>query len=218
MKRKDYIIRRVLDLITFRPCIVCGKGVPFEERLNLCSNCAARMHRFGASGTLGGYKFISVLPYKGNVRYAMQRFKFENKKYLGYTFAKLSLNRLREFDWFADIDCIACVPMGKRPRLYNQCAVISSHISDDTGLPFDESAIVKVKDSPPFYTLSKAHRKAAAKDAFSVVKPEFFQGKKVLLIDDIFTTGATIVECAVTIHKAGASDVYCMTACYGDDV
>lgn len=218
MKRKDYIIRRTLDFLTFRPCIFCGRGVAFEEHINVCPYCSHLIHKFGASGTVGGYALTSVLPYIGNVRYAMQRFKFNNKKYLGYTFATIALNRLKEFPWLDEIDCIACVPMGKRNRMYNQCAVMASHIAEELNLPFDESALAKIKDNPPFYTLSREERMRKIKDSFGVAKPEFFRDRKVLLIDDIFTTGATMMECAFTVERGGASDVYCLAICYGDDV
>lgn len=217
MKKKEYIIQRALDFVTFRPCIFCGKGVVFEMDINVCPVCQPLIHRFGASGTICGHKFMSPLPYTGNVRHAMQRFKFEGKRYLGYTFARIALDRLREFPWTGEIDCIACVPMGKRARLYNQCAVIAAHISDELGLPFDEFAIAKIKDNPPFYTLSRDERIKRIKGSFRVEKEEYFRGRKVLLIDDVYTTGSTMAECSSVVSRAGATEIFCMTACYGDD-
>lgn len=212
------VIRRILDLLSFRPCIICGGGVDVKQEISVCKKCYPVLNRLGVTGTTAGNVFVSPLPYKDNIRKSMQHFKFNNKKYYGYSFATITYNRLKTFPWAADIDCIACVPMRSRVRLYNQCAVMAEYLSQYMGVPFKETALSKVKDLPPFYTLSKEQRLMHIKGAFAVVDEEYFKDKKVLLLDDIYTTGATMNECARVIRGSGAEKVYCVAVCNGENV
>ncbi|MBQ6998763.1 MAG: ComF family protein [Clostridia bacterium] len=210
---RDFI-RRVLNVFYVRPCVVCGRPVKVVDNINLCSRCTTTVDRYGQTINTSGRITISVLPHKKFVRRAMNRFKFSNKKYYGFTFAKLIHQRLRTCEWYGNIECVVCVPMGKRNRLYNQSAVIARQVAERIGVPFAENAMVKVKDNPPFYKLTRAERLRAVKGAFDISHDLSFVGKRVLLIDDIYTTGATSSECRRVLLLNGAAEVYCATVCY----
>ena len=207
-------IRRVLDVLYVRPCVVCAKPVRVKDNINLCSRCSESVKRYGQTINTDGRITVSVLPHHKFIRRAMNRFKFSNKKYYGFTFAKLIHNRLRVCNWYGNIECVVCVPMGRRNRLYNQSAVIARQVAERIGVPFFEDAMVKVKDNPPFYKLSYLERRRAVKGAFDIGNDLSFVGKRVLLIDDIYTTGATSSECRRVLLLNGAAEVYCATVCY----
>jgi len=208
-------LRRILDFVFVRRCVVCGALVKVSDKINICNRCEKKLERLGQTRIVSGNIIVSPLPYVKHVRKAMIKFKFRNKKYYGYTFANLIHRRLMEFEWYPDIQCIVCVPMKNRKRAYNQSAVIAENLSDFMKVPFDEGALYKVKDNPPFYKLKRAERLKLIRGAFEAGNTEHFNGKTVLLIDDIYTTGVTADEAMRILLLNGASKVYCATACHG---
>ena len=211
---KDFI-RKFLDFLFVRRCIVCGKGMEVYADICLCDKCEKYISRYGYSVSTPGSETVSPLPYTGNIRKAMGRFKFNNKKYLGRTFGELLYRRLAEMPWICDVECIVCVPMRGRDRLYNQSAVIADEVAQRLNIPFYENALIKVKNNKPFYRLTYKERLKLIKGAFDVGEDLFFADKKVLLIDDIRTTGITLSECKRVLLKNGASKVYSATVCFG---
>lgn len=211
MKR---ILRRILDALYTRPCVLCGKPVKASEEINLCKRCTGKSALLGRTFEVSGNVTTCALPYSGHSRNAMIKFKFRNKKYYGFTFAELIYRRLCKYPWMSEIDCVVCVPMRGRKRLYNQAAVIAEGVAARLDVPFSEDALVKVKDNPPFYKLKRKERLGYIKDAFRVKDPDFISGRTVLLIDDIYTTGTTVGECTRTLLSGGAGKVYSATVCY----
>lgn len=207
-------IRRLLDVFYVRPCVVCGRPVRVTDEINLCHRCVEIVPKFGQTVTTADRITVSVLPYDKYIRRAMTRFKFKNKKYYGYTFAELIYRRLMQYDWYKNVDCVVCVPMKGRDRMYNQAAVIAEQVAERIGIPFIENALVKVKDNPPFYRLGRIERLKMIKGAFDIEDLSFV-GKRVLLVDDVYTTGATVGECRRILMLNGAEKVFCTTVCYG---
>lgn len=208
-------IRKLLDLFFVRRCIVCGKAMDVSADICLCDKCETDMRRYGYTVTTPGNETVSPLPYTGNIRKAMGRFKFHNKKYLGRTFGELLYRRLVEMPWVDKVDCIVCVPMKGRDRLYNQSAVIAGEVAERLNIPFCGDALIKVKNNKPFYKLTYKDRLKLIKGAFDVGEDLSFKDKNVLLIDDIRTTGITLGECKRVLLKNGASKVYGATVCFG---
>lgn len=207
-------IRRILDFLSVRHCVVCGRGVSVGEDMSVCGTCTEKVRSSGKTSFSAGSVTVSVLPYAGFTRRAVFKFKFRNKKYYGYTFGRLVGGRVKEFDWHRELDCAVCVAMKGRSRLYNQAAVIAQYAAAELGIPFFENALVKVKDVKPFYKLDAKERAKAVNGAFKAGETDIIKGKNVLLIDDISTTGTTLGECGRVLLAAGAAKVYCATLCY----
>lgn len=109
-------------------------------------------------------------------------------------------------------DIIVPVPMSKRSRRkrgYNQSELIAEVVSVETGIPF-KCIVRKVRETREQKSLGKAGRKLNLQNAFQIT--ENVAGKRILLIDDICTTGSTLSEIAVLFRKNGAEDVICATA------
>ena len=118
---------------------------------------------------------------------------------------------LDEEDFIADLDCITCVPMRRKniqKRGYNQTKLLAKEISGLLGLPF-VPLLKKTKDTLEQKSLSAEGRRVNVKGAFSVASKHYdLNGKNILIIDDVCTTGSTLSENARTLKSAGASRVF----------
>jgi len=116
-------------------------------------------------------------------------------------------------DWNPDVDIVVPVALSKhrmKTRGYNQSAIIAKMIAKQIEVKFSGKAITRIKNTRPQVGLSAKERHLNVVDAFSAER-SFFQGKNVLLVDDIITTGATINECTKAIKNSGANKVYVFT-------
>ena len=147
------------------------------------------------------------------VRDSLLRFKFGQRKSYGYAYGKLLAMKLYSQP-LCDYDVLTWVPVSRRrlrKRGYDQVAVIASALGKELGTPA-VSVLQKQRHTPPQSTLSDAsHRRANILGAYKVNNPKQIAGKRVLLVDDIITTGATISECARTLITAGAKEVWCVS-------
>ncbi len=130
-------------------------------------------------------------------------FKFNGIKRLYKPLGKFLL----ETD-LSGIDAIVSVPLsagGLRTRGFNQSMLIAKVVSDNTGFPLVLSGLIKKTDTPPQIGLTAKERVSNLKGAFSA--SENISGKRLLVVDDVMTTGATVNECSKTLLRAGAKDV-----------
>ena len=142
----------------------------------------------------------------------MLSFKYGEKKYLKNLLAKLMTDKYLSERF--DSDVVTFVPMTKkeqRKRGYNQSELLAREIANSLSLECRPS-LKKVKESPEQKSLSAKERAENLKGVFSC-SDAALKGKRVLLIDDVFTTGATANECSGVLLKAGASNVLVLTAC-----
>jgi len=103
------------------------------------------------------------------------------------------------------------VPLTKKKlkyRGFNQSAEIAKSLSEKTNLKTELNNLIKIKNTPSQTELSSEQRKENIKDAFVCKNPERIKNKKVFLIDDVYTTGATLEEASKTLKKAGAKEVW----------
>ena len=112
------------------------------------------------------------------------------------------------------IDVIIPIPLHRsklKKRGFNQSLLIADFISKLTLLPLSESSLIKKKSTPSQISLSKPERIKNLEGSFEIVSFQKIQGKSVLLVDDIMTTGATLDTCASELMKAGAKEIYGFT-------
>jgi ComF family protein len=106
------------------------------------------------------------------------------------------------------------VPLHRRrlaKRGFNQSLFLAKYAAEGLSIPLSLDGLVRVRDTRPQVDLDPAEREENVKGAFAVERPEEFKDKRVLLLDDVYTTGATVRECAKVIKKAGADAVYVLT-------
>ncbi len=188
-------------------CFKCGKQLsdPDEE---YCEDCRKRSHSFVRGVALYDYS---------SVRMSMYRFKYSGRaeyaEYFGRELAYSFGDLFRKWE----IDAIVPVPMysGKeRVRGYNQAEKLAESIARESGIPVFTGLVKRVKNTKPMKMLGAGERAANLKNAFIIASNDV-KFNKVLLVDDIYTTGATIDAVADALMDAGVSYVYFVTLSIG---
>lgn len=175
-------------------CCVCAKPL-ISEYAQVCGDCVSDPPPFSSVIIYGIYS--------DSLATAINLMKFSGIKRLSRPLARL----LIELD-IPDADVIIPVPMTKRSLLkrgFNQSLLIAKEVSIKKGIPLDIDSLQKAKETLPQVGLGAEERVKNIKNAFSVKGD--LKGKRVLLVDDVMTTGATMRECSKTLLKAGAVEV-----------
>lgn len=184
-----------------KTCKRCGVGIDGEE--DYCDNCAFDKIYFDRA--------YSVFCYEGAVQKAILAMKFNNLASYAKVFAKYLVFLAEKYH--VEYDVVTFVPMSKqslRKRGYNQAQWLARHfceLIDKDDLLVE--ALLKTKETQPQESLGRTERKTNLVGAY-VINADV-KGKRVLIIDDVKTTGSTLNECAKVLKKAGATAVYCIT-------
>ena len=195
-----------LKALKYPWCEKCGKKL--NSGTGICGDCQRNRHVYERCRSVFEYPCISS---------AVYRFKYLGRREYSYFFADSSVKILGDYLAKANPDIITAVPLSKGKMLkrgYNQAGDYAAELSKLVNIPFCPDAIKRVRNTAPMKLLSPSERQKNLKNAFksgqNVVK-----SKRILLIDDIYTTGATMDECAKVLLEAGAESVYCMTLASG---
>lgn len=229
------LITSILDLI-YPPdkyCYVCGKPVPPAER-PVCGVCWAKVDWIrGKCCQLCGRPFGSLVKkdvcadcrqrqvyysgacaaayYHGTMREILHTYKYRGKQNLAEKLAGYLVPRLQQQPWYGQVDTVVPVPLHSsklRQRGFNQAALLAAIIARKRGLPLADGNLCRVKATPSLNRLNADERRSSLHDAFAVRFPAKLAGRRILLVDDILTTGSTANECARVLHAAGAIQVY----------
>lgn len=193
-------------------CAKCGRSLKGAvENVETCWECGNKNFYYERSW--------SAFLYEGPVREALHLLKYSGKLWAGELFSCLLINFLKENTHILrDIDCMAAVPLygvKLREREFNQARIFSGAICRGFGIKDAGSGIKRRVYTRPQSELDKDQRQANVAGTFSVCTPGLYASKNVLLVDDIFTTGATLNECARVLKGAGAETVHCLTLARG---
>ena len=118
-------------------------------------------------------------------------------------------------------DIIIVVPVSnkrKKERGYNQSKLLAKEIAQIINVPVSDNIIKKVKDTVPQSTLNKEQRLENAKNVYRVTNIKKVLNRNILILDDIYTTGATVDACAGALKNAGVERVYCISLCVGKGI
>ena len=215
-----YIIEKILDFI-FPP--VCGFCNEINNE-NLCNGCKKKIDAIKIS-TIDNYEkdpvyfdeHFYMFKYKKDIRQLILNYKFNEKSYIYKTFAKVIADEeLMKNEFIKKYDYIISVPLHKmrfRVRGYNQSELIAREVSKICEKTYCKGVLVKSKNIVAQSKLDKLDRIRNIKDAFEIENDavEIVSGKKIAIFDDVFTTGATVNECAKVLKSAGASFVGIIT-------
>lgn len=196
-----------LNFITHPLCISCG--FPFSHDMPkgvLCASCHQKEPRFEGAR--------AAIAYNNDSRPLVLSFKHGGRTEGLKTMAKWLAGAAAEF--MGDVDIIVPVPLhGARlfSRKFNQSALLAGALSDISGVPTDPFILKRVKNTRTQGGLTRVQREKNVRAAFKVDPKHsaFVTGKTVILIDDVFTTGATVDNCTLALQKAGAKEVYVLT-------
>ena len=206
-------ITRILDFISPRLCVVCGHRLAPTER-SLCSVCLFHLprtdfHQKPLDNPMAQLfwkltnvqKAAALFYYQPHSETAqlVYRLKYNNRPDIGEDMGRVMANELQATDFFSDIDVLLPVPLASkrlRQRGYNQSEQLAIGISDITHLPIVSKALRRKHFQQSQTTLNRWQRQENVTDTFQLKEEHLLQGKHVLLIDDICTTGATLIACA----------------------
>lgn len=184
-------------------CCVCGSELAPGYLFPVCAVCRRQKHVFKQN-------FVPFF-YKGMVRKAILQLKFYKKISLCRSFSGFMARLVKQGG--AQIDLVTFVPQTRRrqaKRGYNQSQFLAKFVAKELGLPTG-SCLKKIRETPKQSTLNASARRENLKGAFAPRKNCPVEGKTVLLVDDVLTTGATMDECAKVLRKCGAKAIYCTT-------
>lgn len=190
------------------PCPICASFV--GERQEVCPDCQQFKKRPFVQAR-------AALPYEEELRQNLLAFKYNNQTWLHRPLAGLLSMAVKRYYQDIDFQMIIPVPLsGKRQaeRGYNQAQLCAAVLARQMGLPLVTNVLLRLKDTPSLAQLSPRQRIAVLQGAFAA-KVKLPPDSKVLLIDDIYTTGATVCACTRTLLKAGAKQVYVATIAAG---
>lgn len=197
-----------IDLIAPPFCRICGRGLPAQtqDQAFLCIDCQRSSYFFQATR--------SVCVYDGIIKDCIHLFKYQGRLSLAGPLGALLVGFAHRYLDMKNIDLILAVPLHRRKirqRQFNQALVLAKSLARAFGKEIDSRSLVKVKGGAAQVSLSRAERLQNVKGAFQVRYGNRLRGKNALLIDDVFTTGATVNECARMLKEAGAGSVQVLT-------
>lgn len=197
-----------LKYITSPFCMICGKQLD-DEMLEVCGDCREKRHDF--------IRGVAAFAYTKEIKQSMYRFKYDGQRDYAFFYAD-TLFKLRGHiiaGWKPDV--IVPVPLHRKryiKRGYNQAALLAYRLGEQLGIPVDEKLISREKNTLPQKELNDKERAKNTKNAFHV-NTNIVKYKKVLLIDDIYTTGATLDACVRAMKQIHNVDVYFAAVCIG---
>jgi ComF family protein len=196
------------DVLCLTPpyCISCGK--PFEKAAgdnHFCGRCLVKPNQYKLAR--------AAVKYLGPVAKAVQEFKYGGKTSGLATFANL-MHHYLQINPMPEVNIILPVPLHKKrlqQRGFNQALVLARKFFPQDRKTIEPLVLERHAWTLPQTGLDRTARKRNVKNAFAVSQPDKVKGKKVLLVDDVYTTGATVNECARILKKNGAKEIYVLT-------
>lgn len=186
-------------------CKICGRVLKENSVLkNICNDCNDFKKPFSGGAVCTSYGLFE--------KDVLKRFKYKEQPYLAKYLGLLMAERVAAEDW--QIDFIVSVPLHREKhgkRGYNQAALLASEIGKNLKIECKNNVLKRKISTIPMSRLDNWQRREALKGVFSVntaVNTDTVEGKNILLVDDIYTTGSTMKECTNVLLKAGAKAVY----------
>lgn len=229
-----------LALIYPQTCAVCGGSVESRAFGVACEKCWLQTRLFSGTETLCwkcGLPSRGTLPeekrelvrcrrcdddaftaaracgvYEGALRASVLSLKRE--RHMGRRLRELMVETQARYP-LSEATGIVPVPLHpkrEKARGFNQAALVARELSEAAGLPLDETGLVRTQHSKRHRAgMDWKGRRDTVEDAFQVLYPALIAGERILLVDDVFTTGATVSSCAKSLRDAGVAEVYVLT-------
>jgi ComF family protein len=184
-------------------CPLCGVPFAGPGPGHLCARCVSRRPRFSLARACAAYEPQTPNP----LIEVLQRLKYRRDVSVAKILAAYMTERL---PLAIDHDLIVPVPLHRqrlRWRGFNQSVVLARAVGRAVRRPVDPLVLARVRATPPQVGLGLPERRRNVRRAFAVRRPEALRGRRVLLVDDVMTTGATADDCARSLRHSGARQV-----------
>lgn len=199
---------RDLPLVKDPYCMCCGKPLNLKER-EYCADCERHSHVYDEGR--------AVFLYEKGIRLSVNRLKFNNQRYSIPFYGEWLLSMLREMEPVWKAECLVPVPMHPKKRAvrgFDQAVLLGRCLSSLSHIPCREDLLVRTRLTQSSKKLGRTGRRKNLRGAFRV-NPDAVIPESVILIDDIYTTGATMDEASLALRRAGVRRIYFLTLCIG---
>ena len=203
------IVTWFLDLLYPPHCTICRKLLR-EKETDFCADCRKNLSVLDTPIKRGEFftQCCAVTAYSGDVAASLKRYKFQGMQQYAGAFGRLIAMQLLRMN--AEFDILSWVPVSKkrrRKRGFDQSYLLAKTVASELGISCVRT-LEKLRDNPSQSKLKGTEaRRANVINVYRAVEPEHFMNRRVLLIDDIITTGATLSECSLVLLTAGAASV-----------
>lgn len=207
--------KRLLRLLYPTKCMLCGQILPDSEE-QLCCDCASQLPRTDEETAIqpGIYfsRCLSPMYYQGALRPSFRRYKFRGQRQYSTLYSQWMIEALKESaaDW--PVDMVTWIPLNRwrlMRRGYDQTRLLAQPVAEQLHLPLTPT--LRKRRVPPQSRLEGSKREANIRDAFQLLGDVDVTGKRILLVDDLITTGSTLEAAAQVLIDHGAADVWSLT-------
>lgn len=228
LRRLIAMSRAAADLLMPRHCLICGTRLMGSEE-QLCTRCASSLPRLNdvaapydnptsrrlwgkveAERVAAGYEYVP----HGVVSLLIYKLKYDSRPEIGEWIGEALASYASEHAFFDGIDAIVPLPLHssrQKERGYNQSEMFARGLARVTGIAIDASLMKRVRKTMTQTLLAPSQRASNMDGAFDVIFPERAEGKHLLLVDDILTSGASAASGILQLQKAGADKVSVLT-------
>lgn len=210
-----YIANGVIDLLSPRLCPICHARV--DDKDVICSDCLRALPRteqleqrdnitqelFREQRSFERAAAFVFFDQHSQIRPLVHLFKYAATPALAYQLAHEAALDMMQSDFLEGIDVIIPIPLHRRrlrSRGYNQSEYIARALHDVSGIPMDTTHLIRHRHTPQQALLSKNKRRDNVRDAFTMLHPEDLFHKHILLVDDVITTGSTVIAAIEAIE------------------
>ncbi len=202
-----------ITLVSHPMCSLCGRPFPDSSGADhLCGGCLVHPPQFVRARSWACYPRDESSEHP--LRHVVQRFKYGRKVSLGKPLGRLMARGCEEFLTACAIDLIIPVPLHPkrlRWRGFNQAVLLARQVSRAKGVTIDPFVLSRSRETPPQTQLAEDERRKNVRGAFMLDSKKSVRGKTFLVVDDVYTSGATVNECSRTLMAGGAKEVYVLT-------
>jgi len=188
---------------TISESYICDKCKSKLEKTELYLN---RIDDYSKDNTKYFDEHAYIFEYNSIIREKIIEYKFKNKPYLGKMFSEFFVKNEKMCGFFEKYDIIIPVPMTNKKikeRGYNQTEIIAKIISQNiTNITMQKNVLIKYKNNKVQSQLNKEQRQQNVQNVYELINEEIIKNKNILILDDIYTTGATCNECVKTLRNA----------------
>jgi len=213
-------LQALLGLVYPSACRLCGEELPTEDTL-VCNNCWREVARYNwiisekvvVVHNVPIYGTFSLSAHKDKAQELVHLIKYNDLSILVGRWIKRAKDRLEPMrGWLLDV--VVPIPLHhtrRRERGYDQALIISSHLAKVLGVPIGSALLKRIRSTKPMIEVSAEERLDNVKDAFLCRSGDGLMGKRILLVDDVYTTGATTSQSAKALYAGGAERVFVFT-------
>ena len=207
--------QNLISILFPQMCLICGKHC----NSNVCNKCFLKFRKqnlFNLTKNSNQYfqKHLYLFKYENEIRNIILDYKFHEKSYLSQLFVQIIIKNEKICRFLKSYDIIIEIPIHKKRKFergYDQSKLIAKKIAKELSIEYAKNALVKQKNTIAQSTLNRKERFANSQNVYKIQNSQKINGKRVILFDDIFTTGATANSCSKLLQENGAKEILIFT-------